>query len=235
MATRPEKLANGVYRIDAIGLSNMVNVFAIAGGEGWTLVDTGIGGSPGRIQAALTALGIRPAHLRRIYLTHHHSDHVGGLPGMREWAPDAEIVAPEHEAEIIEGKRPMDPSSTRPFRVLQRLGKLPAVPVSRTVGEGESVAGFRVIATPGHTLGHTSLLSGELGLLLTADAFGAMPRKIRVGVRRSFCTDPALARRSAEKLLEEQYTTVAFSHGRVLREDARDRLRQVVAECRYGP
>ena len=66
------------------------------------------------------------------------------------------------------------------------------------------------------------------------DAFGAMPRRIRVGVRRSSCTDPALARRSADKLLEEQYTTVAFGHGPVLREDARERLRQVVAECRYG-
>src|SRR5438309_6154814 len=106
MATSPEQLAPNVYRIDAIGLASMVNVFAIAGEGGWTLVDTGTGGSPRRIQAALASLGIRPEHLRRIYLTHHHSDHVGGLPGMHAWAPDAEIVAPEHEAEIIEGSGP---------------------------------------------------------------------------------------------------------------------------------
>ncbi|HZU15881.1 MAG TPA: MBL fold metallo-hydrolase, partial [Candidatus Dormibacteraeota bacterium] len=95
------------------------------------------------------------------------------------------------------------------------------------------IAGFRVVATPGHSLGHTSLVSDERGLLLTGDAFGAMPRRLRVGVRRAFCADPALARRSAEKLLEEDYRVVAFSHGPVLRGDPKSRLRQVVAECRY--
>ena len=46
-----ELLVPGTYRIDAIGLPSMVNDFAVAEGEGWTLVDTGIGGSPRRIQA----------------------------------------------------------------------------------------------------------------------------------------------------------------------------------------
>jgi glyoxylase-like metal-dependent hydrolase (beta-lactamase superfamily II) len=87
--------------------------------------------------------------------------------------------------------------------------------VSRTGAEEEMVAGFRVVATPGHSLGHTSLLSDEHGLLLTADAFGAM------------------ARRSADKLFEEEYATVAFSHGTVLRDAAKDRLRQIVAACCY--
>lgn len=48
---------------------------------------------------------------------------------------------------------------------------------------------------------------------MTGDAFGAMPRKLRVGVRQAFCADPAMAKGSAEKLLAEEYRTVAFSHG----------------------
>jgi glyoxylase-like metal-dependent hydrolase (beta-lactamase superfamily II) len=90
-----------------------------------------------------------------------------------------------------------------------------------------------VIATPGHTLGHTSLLFERHGLLLTADAFGAMPRKVRVGVRKGFCADPALAKRSVETLLAEDYATVVFSHGRVLRENPKDQLREIVARCSY--
>jgi glyoxylase-like metal-dependent hydrolase (beta-lactamase superfamily II) len=153
---------------------------------------------------------------------------------MRAWAPKAETVASDYEAEIIAGKRPMDPPSHPAMRAVQRFNKLPAVPVDRTVGEGETVAGFRVIATPGHTLGHTSLLFERHGLLFTADAFGAMPRKVRVGVRKGLCADPALAKRSAEKLLAENYATVVFSHGAVLRENPKDRLREVVARCSYG-
>jgi glyoxylase-like metal-dependent hydrolase (beta-lactamase superfamily II) len=153
---------------------------------------------------------------------------------MRGLAPQAEILAPEHEAEIIEGKRAFDPSANRVYGVLQRMGKLPTSRVDRTVREGETIAGFRVIATPGHTLGHTSLLSEGHGLLFTADAFGAIPRKIRVGVRKVFCADPVIAKRSAEKLLSENYSTVAFSHGPVLRDNPKERLRQIVADCDYA-
>lgn len=229
-----EQLAPGVYRIDAIGLSQLVNIFAIEDDDGWTLVDTGIPSSPKRIQAALKGLGIVPEVVTTIYLTHHHLDHIGGLPAMGSWASDAEVVAPEHEAEIIAGKRPADMSSNSVFRVMQRFGRLPVIPVTRSVREGAIVAGFRVIATPGHSLGHTSLLSDHHGVLLTGDAFGAMPRKLRVGVRKAFCVDPAMAKGSAEKLLAEECRTVAFSHGPVLRDRPKDRLRQIIAECRYA-
>jgi glyoxylase-like metal-dependent hydrolase (beta-lactamase superfamily II) len=232
MATSPERLAPNVYRIDAVGVSDLINVFAVAGSDGWTLVDTGMGGSARRIQAALGALGVKPESLRRIYLTHQHSDHVGGLPGMHAWAPGAEIVASEHEAEVIAGRRPMDPPAGGVMRFLARWNQLTPVPVSRTVSEGEAVAGFRVVSTPGHSLGHTSLLSEQHGLLLTGDAFGAFRRRVRVGVFRAFCADPAMARRSADKLLEEEYGTVAFGHGRTLRDDPREVLRQAVATCR---
>jgi glyoxylase-like metal-dependent hydrolase (beta-lactamase superfamily II) len=232
MAT--EEIAAGVYRIDGNAFSSAMNVLAISAAGGWTLVDTGTSSSPKRIQSALAALGVGPSSLTTIYLTHHHPDHIGGLPGMREWAPNAEIVAPEYEAEIIRGNRPHDPASSAVVRVLQRMMKLPVVPVNRTVSEGDPVAGFRVVDTPGHSTGHTSLLSDDLGILFTADAFGALPKRLRVGVRGFICHDPAQAKRSAEKLLEEDYRTVVFSHGPVLRDNPKERLRQIVAECRYS-
>jgi glyoxylase-like metal-dependent hydrolase (beta-lactamase superfamily II) len=101
------------------------------------------------------------------------------------------------------------------------------------VREGDSVAGFRVIDTPGHTHGHTSLLNDQHGLLFTADAFGSMPFKVRVGVRKFFCTDPAEAQRSAEKLLGEEFSTVVFSHGKALREDAKQQLSEIATRDQY--
>jgi glyoxylase-like metal-dependent hydrolase (beta-lactamase superfamily II) len=229
-----EELARNIFRIDAIPCPHLVGVLAVAGESGWTLIDTGIATSERRLQAALSRLGIRPAALAGIYLTHHHLDHVGGLPGMREWAPGAEIIAPEHEADIIPGKRPADRPANRLFGRVQSRARLPVVPVNRTVREGDTVAGLRVIATPGHSRGHTSLMADGQGLLFTADAFGAMPRRVRVGVRKAFCADPPQAKRSAEKLLDQEFNTAVLSHGPVLREDARARLRQVVDSCRYA-
>src|SRR4051812_30828758 len=117
----PERIAPGVYRVDALRFSNAISVLLVEDSDdGWTLVDTGVGSSVGPIRDALAALEGRPEELKRIYLTHHHSDHIGGLPGVRKWAPEAEVVASEKEAEVVSGRRGPDPSSNPVFRFISR-------------------------------------------------------------------------------------------------------------------
>jgi glyoxylase-like metal-dependent hydrolase (beta-lactamase superfamily II) len=232
VAGSQELVAPGVYRVDAIGLQNMISVVLLENDDGWTLVDTGLASSVGRIRDALGVLGSGPEDLKRIFLTHQHDDHTGGLPGLLEWAPHAEVGTSPHEAEVVSGRRGFDPQNSPVLRFLARNAELPPVPVTKVLREGDLVSGFRVIATPGHTPGHVSLLRDGDGLLLTADAFGCLPRKIRVGVRKALCVDPPEARRSAEKLLAEGFATVVMSHGPVLRSGVQNTLRAVVARCR---
>jgi glyoxylase-like metal-dependent hydrolase (beta-lactamase superfamily II) len=232
MARSPEKIATGVYRVDAIRIPNAINVLLLENDDGWTLVDTGVEGEAARIRDALSALGSGPDDLKRIFLTHHHGDHIGGLEGLKEWAPHAELGATEYEALIISGKLPR----ALPKNLIARLmagEDPPAFPVGKILREGDLVSGFRIVSTPGHSLGHVSLLRDADGLLFTADAFGCLPRKIRVGVRKSLCTDPPMARRSAQKLLAERFATVVMAHGPVLRSKARARLQRTVERCRY--
>lgn len=231
---RPQRISSGAYRVDAIGISNTISVLLIEGEDGWTLVDTGVASSPDRIREALVSLGGSPESLKRIYLTHHHPDHIGGLPGIREWAPGAELISSETEAEVISGQRPNDPASNPIFARLFRNQKLPTAPIDRTVAEGDTVAGFRVLSTPGHTRGHTSLLRDEDGLLFTGDAFGALTSsKPKVGGIKAFCTDPKEARRSAEKILGEGFDTVIMTHGKPMIAGARRQIRESVAHCDY--
>jgi glyoxylase-like metal-dependent hydrolase (beta-lactamase superfamily II) len=233
VATSPELVAPGVYRVDAIRPSNMINVLLLENDDGWTLVDTGTAKSVGRIRDAITALGSGPEDLKRIFLTHQHDDHTGGLRGLLEWAPNAEAGASPHEAEVISGRREKDPFANPVLRRLTRNVKLPTAPVGKVLREGDLVSGFRVVATPGHTRGHVSLLRDGDGLLFTADAFGCLPRKMRVGVRKAICNDPPQAKRSAEKLLAEDFSTVIFAHGKTLRTGAKETLREVVERTRY--
>jgi glyoxylase-like metal-dependent hydrolase (beta-lactamase superfamily II) len=233
VTTRPEKIALGVYRVDAIGFRNAINMLLLENDDGWTLVDTGVAGSVERIKAAITSLGSGPGDLKRIFITHQHDDHTGSLKGILEWAPGAEVGATAHEADVISGRRGLDPPSNAFLRRMSSGARPPGIPVGKVLREGDLVSGFRLVSTPGHTLGHASLLRDSDGLLFTADAFGCLPRKIRVGVRKALCADPSLAKRSAEKLLAESFATVVMAHGPVLREDARARLQKTVERCRY--
>ena len=233
MTRGPENIAPGVYRVDAIGFKNAINVLLLENDDGWTLVDTGLASSVDRIKDALAALGAGPEGLKRIFITHQDDDHTGGLKGLLEWAPGAEVGATAHEADVISGRRGLDPPSNAFLRYVSRNARPPGVPVGKVLRERDVVSGFRIIATPGHTLGHASLLRDSDGLLFTADAFGCLPKRIRVGVRKAFCVDPSLAKRSAEKLLAQDFATVVMAHGPVLREDARTRLQKTVERCRY--
>jgi len=229
----PERIAPGVYRVDALGLKNFIHVLLLENDDGLTLVDTGVAGSVDRIKGAIASLGSGPEDLKRIFITHQHDDHTGSLKALLEWAPGAEVGATAHEAEVISGRRGLDPPSNRFFRRMASSAQPPGVPVGKVLREGDLVSGFRLISTPGHTLGHASLLRDSDGLLFTADTFGCLPRKIRVGVRKALCTDPPLAKRSAQKLLAERFATVVMAHGPVLREDARVKLQRAVERCRY--
>jgi glyoxylase-like metal-dependent hydrolase (beta-lactamase superfamily II) len=228
----PQYLAPGVYRVDALRFPNLITVLLLENDDGWTLVDTGIGGSVELIQEALASLGSGPADLRRIFITHQHDDHTGGLKGLLEWAPHVEVGATEHEAKVISGELPYDPSNNRFVRYMSRNAEPPGVPVTRILGEDDLVSGFRVISTPGHSLGHVSLLRDADGLLFTADAFGSLPR-LKVGLIKAFCTDPPMARRSAQKLMREDFSTVVLAHGPVMRSGARERLQRAIDRCRY--
>ena len=233
MTEMPEKIAPGVHRVDALGIRNFIHVLLLENDDGLTLVDTGVAGSVGRIRDAIASLGAGPEDLKRIFLTHHHDDHTGGLKGLLEWAPGAEVGSTAHEADVISGRRGMDPPSNAFFRRMSSGTRPPGIPVGKVLREGDLVSGFRLISTPGHTLGHASLLRDSDGLLFTADAFGCLPRRIRVGVRKALCTDPPLAKHSAQKLLVENFATVIMAHGPVLRAGARGRLQRAFERCRY--
>ena len=229
----PELVAPGVYRVDAIGPKNLINVLLLENDDGWTLVDTGVKGSVDRIKKAVTDLGSGPGDVKRVFITHHHGDHTGGLSGLLEWAPNMEVWATAHEAEVVSGRRGADAASNRLLAFVLRKLPPPKAPVGKVLGEGDLVSGFRVVSTPGHTLGHASLLRDSDGLLFTADAFGSLRGTVRVGVAKPFCADPPLARRSAEKLLGEEFATVMFAHGPVLRSGGKAPLRDAVDRCNY--
>ena len=169
------ELAPGVIRIPTIGAA-ATNSFALVDADGSvTLVDCGVKRAPARIVAGLRAIGCHPGDVVRIVLTHAHSDHAGGAAEMaaRTGSP---VAVHARDAPYVEaGRAPEFDPSLLVGRLMTRLpaGGFPPVAVGERLSDGQLLdvgGGLRVVATPGHTPGHVSLLHEPTATLITGDA-----------------------------------------------------------------
>src|SRR5688572_19645253 len=85
-----------------IQLTNVfpANMYLVRESDGFTLIDTGLGGAAAKILAAATQYG---APIKRIALTHAHADHIGSLDALRDQLPDIEVIVPERSVRFMRG------------------------------------------------------------------------------------------------------------------------------------
>lgn len=151
-------------------------------GDAAVLVDVGSGDrfqpSAGRLLANMEAAGIDPAGITHVALTHAHPDHVWGM--MDDFGDDPRIPeaaysmgASEYDWWMGDGRVDAVPDAMKPFVVGARNALGPVAERMSMVADGAEIApGVTMIGTPGHTLGHMSVLaeSGGEQLLILGDA-----------------------------------------------------------------
>ena len=159
------ELASGVYLVPGLTLGNacLVTHPEVA------LLDCGLPGEGPAILSFLGELGLAPKDLRTIALTHADPGHSGAAPWLRRNSA-ARIRAAAVEAAVAAGER------AGLGRALWRAGlalvgrRTEAFAVDAELVPGDVVAGFTVVATPGHTPGHVSFFREEDGILVAGDA-----------------------------------------------------------------
>jgi glyoxylase-like metal-dependent hydrolase (beta-lactamase superfamily II) len=147
---------------------HFVNAYLVRESDGFTLVDTTLRGGARDLIAAAGAAG---GPIRRIALTHGHSDHAGSLDALRaEPGDEVEIYLGELDARILAGETVVDgkPQGSWPKKVQSR-------PDVRLTG-GERVGSLEVIPSPGHTPGHMAFLDTRDRMLIAGDTFTSYVR-----------------------------------------------------------
>jgi glyoxylase-like metal-dependent hydrolase (beta-lactamase superfamily II) len=86
-----------------------------------------------------------------------------------------------------------------------------APPSARALKDGDRIQGLQVIATPGHTAGHVSLLH-DSGALLVGDLVGGAGDRL-VRAPASFTADPEEAERSLRRIADIRADRLLPAHG----------------------
>jgi len=146
-------------------------------GEAKVLVDVGSGtrwiDTAGRLMENLEAAGIDPAGITHVVITHAHPDHIWGIRDDFDEPifPDAEYVIGTHEYDwwMQDGLVDRVGPAEQQF-VVGAVNALQAEGLEWTLAQdGHEVApGLRLVATPGHTPGHMSLVVESRGQQLMA-------------------------------------------------------------------
>ena len=202
-----EELADGVRLLSGFP-RHAINVYVI----GDVLIDSGTALDRSRILRQLGDVTIT-AHA----LTHAHFDSYGSSHAICErleiplWCGAADVEAVQAGKMVGPGGR--------------MLPAAKAHRVDRALAEGDEVAGFAVLDTPGHSPGHVSYWRESDRVLVCGDVMwvqnpGLLRGDIRVPLPL-YGPDPARNRDSAHRLAQLEPALVCFGHGRPLRDPAR--------------
>ena len=193
---------------------NAINVYV----AGDVLIDAATRQAERRIMRQISGRRI-DAHA----LTHAHPDHQGSSHAICErlgiplWCGQGDVPAMETPGGISNSQAPGWLN-----RFQQRFWTGPPHPVARALVEGDEVAGFTVLESPGHSPGQVAYWRESDRVLILGDVLNNMNLLTSIpGLRQPpdiFTPDPARNRRSARRLAELRPQLTCFGHGPPLRD-----------------
>jgi hydroxyacylglutathione hydrolase len=161
-ALETQEIIPGVFSVK----DSNVNLYLLKGTAGYIAIDSGNGPEP--VRKELLKLGIDPAAVTTVLLTHADSDHTGGLALFR----NAQIYLPREEEQMIDG---------RTARFLFFKNKLSQKYTLVDDNQSLEIDGLQIkaILTPGHTPGATCyLVNGQY--LFSGDTMSLKSGKVGI-------------------------------------------------------
>jgi hydroxyacylglutathione hydrolase len=197
------ELAPHVYQLKLFP-QHIVNCYLL----GDVLVDAGTGFG---VKGILKQLADKKVSAHA--LTHVHIDHAGGSYAVCSTL-DIPLYCGEKDIQAMETGDMSIQSQPNPLTKRQKITSHPA----QALHEGDEIGGFKVLETPGHTLGHLSFWRESDKVLICGDvilniSFLTLRPHLRQPITK-FSMDMPLNRESAHRLAALKPRLVCFGHGK---------------------
>lgn len=193
------------------------------------LVDCGFIGSLPTLERELQKHRLSAEKITGLVLTHHDHDHMGAAAALKRINPHMKIYASAVEAPFITAQE--KPLRLRQAEEMQKtlpleqqdfgkafcdmLRRVEPVEVDFFLRDGDYMnwcEGCRILATPGHTPGHLSLLMEKDSIVITGDAIALEDGK-PVIANPQFTLDIEQAKESMKKLISLNAKNYYCYHG----------------------
>ncbi|MDD2884204.1 MAG: MBL fold metallo-hydrolase [Dechloromonas sp.] len=220
---------HGIYAFDAGYVRPILAAIHLIVDDGRVaLIDTGSNDSLPNVLAALAQLGLAPAAVDYIILTHIHLDHAGGAGTLMRALPQAKLVVHPRGSRHMAEPSKLVAGVTAVYGqayVDTVYGDILPIPAERIIEAHDGLTlslGKRellCIDTPGHAKHHICIVDRNSGSIFTGDMFGLSYREFDVDGRQFILPttsptqfDPAEMHASIDRLMRYQPRAMYLTH-----------------------
>ena len=205
------EVLEGIYSIDFSEAQNHgLELWVLNCPEEVVLVDTGMGETAiDLIEAELASIGKTWVDVEIVLITHRHGDHIRNLKKVKNLT-GARVMAQKKEAPAIEAQTDVE------VEYLDHGGHLPYC------------GGIEVIHVPGHTEGNCCYYLPDKKVMIAGDTvFGDEEGNIFPPPEK-YCLDVEQATREIKRLLNYDFDTLLYTHGKDVLKEAKRRVRELI-------
>jgi len=208
------EILEGVYSVDhSEARDHSMESWILDCDDGVVLVDGGMTGQHVKnLEAELKVMGKGWGDVKLILVTHKHGDHINNLPRLVELT-GAPVKSQRLEAPLIEKATEVKVEGLEDREVVPFCG------------------GIEVIHVPGHSEGNCSYYLGSRRAIIGGDTIFGDPEGNLTPPPERYCLDVEQATREMRRLLDYEFDTFIYTHGRDIMKDAKRRVRELVESC----
>lgn len=190
----------------------IVSIWVVEKDNNYFLIDSGLAKFLPRMAEYVVRNFYDKERISGVFLTHGHSDHIGGIQRLKTLLPDLPIVINSKEIPFISGEKPY-PGREKLEPIIfekQNFIELETLEANELLEK----AGLRAIYSPGHSPGHTCYYHADDNLLIGGDLLTTNRAGVLSAPMKEYTADMPEALETAHSVLKEYSQAIlSVAHG----------------------